>query len=322
MGRTAGGVRAALWLLVVLAAGCGGGSGGGGNGGVPGTPTPFEVAPGATDSGIVDDDSHYVHPPTANAPAGLLFVFFPGTGGAPLHNTYIVATAAAQGYHAVGLAYVNDNSINLQICPGSGDPDCPELVRLEILDGTDRTPLVDVDRANSIENRLIKLLQYLDANHPGAGWGGFLDATGQPRWELMAFAGHSQGAGHAAMVGKLHAVHRVALFSGTEPAPWTLQPLATPADRYYGLVHELEDLYSGIVTSWSNLGLPGTPTRVDGDAPPYGGSHRLQTQVTPASTTAGGAPNYHGSVVVDVATPLDGGGTPLLRDAWVTMIGP
>jgi hypothetical protein len=54
-------------------------------------------------------------------------------------------------------------------------------VRLEILDGTDRTPLVDVDRANSIENRLIKLLQYLDANRPGEGWGGFLDAAGQPR---------------------------------------------------------------------------------------------------------------------------------------------
>jgi hypothetical protein len=306
--------RAALWALAVLAAGCGGGDD------APGAPAPFEVAPAATDPGIVDDVTHYVYPPAA--PAGKLLVFFPGTGGAPLHNTYIVATAAAQGYHAVGLAYVNDQSINLQLCSGSSDPDCPELVRLEILDGTDRTPLVDVDRANSIENRLIKLLQYLDANRPGEGWGGFLDAAGQPRWELMAFAGHSQGAGHAAMIGKLHVVHRVVLFSGTEPALWTLQPLATPADRYYGLVHELEDLYAGIVASWSNFGLPGSLTNVDTLQPPYGGSHRLQTGVEPASTTAGGAPNYHSSVVVDAATPLDPGGTPVLRAAWVTMIGP
>jgi hypothetical protein len=124
------------------------------------------------------------------------------------------------------------------------------------------------------------------------------------------------------MIGKLHVVHRVAMFSGTEPAAWTLQPLATPVDRYYGLVHELEDLYPPIVQSWTNLGIPGIPTTVDGVAPPYGGSHRLQTGVAPASTTTDGAPNYHGSVVVDAATPLDPNGSPVLRAAWVTMIGP
>lgn len=315
--------RRAAWafLLAVLVQGCGGGS--------PGAPTepsepaaPREIAPNATDPQIADDDVHYVYPPPAASPAGRLFVFFPGTGGAPVNYTAIVATAAAQGYHALALAYVNDRSVNLQICPGSNDPNCPELVRLEILDGVDRTTLVDVDRANSIENRLIKLLQYLEVNYPGEGWSGFLDATGQPRWESMAFAGHSQGAGHAAMIGKLRLVHRVALFSGTEPALWTTQPLATPVDRWYALVHELEDHYAPIVSSWSNLGIPGTLTSVDAIAPPYGGSHRLQTLVVPADTTAGGAPNYHGSVVGDLATPLDAAGVPVLRAAWVTMIGP
>lgn len=209
------------------------------------------------------------------------------------------------------------------ICAGSNDPNCPELVRLEILDGTDRSTYIDVDRANSIENRLIELLQFLDASYPGEGWGGYLDGAGQLRWDLMAFAGHSQGAGHAAMIGKLHLVHRVALFSGTEPAPWTSQPLATPSDRYYGLVHELEDLYAPIVLSWSYLSIPGALTNVDINSPPYGGSHRLQTQVVPAGTTPGGAPNYHGSVVNDQSTPLAADGqTPLLRAVWVTMIGP
>lgn len=284
---------------------------------------PLTIAPCATDPVISDDDAHLVYRAGDGAPAGRLFVFFPGTGGAPVNYTYILQTAAARGYHAIGLAYVNDRSVNMQICPGSDDPDCHENVRLEILDGADRTPLIEVDRANSIENRLIKLLQYLAANYPGEGWRLFLDNADQPRWELMAFAGHSQGAGHAAMVGKLHFVHRVALFSGTEPANWTLEPLVTPTDRYYGLVHEMESQYQSILSSWRNLGLPGWRTNVDERTPPYGGSHRLQTRVEPAGETLGGEPNYHGAVVNDRATPLEADGqTPVLRETWELMIGP
>ena len=42
---------------------------------------------------------------------------------------------------------------------------------MEIIDGTDRTPKVTISRANSIENRVVKLLQYLDRAHPSEGWG-------------------------------------------------------------------------------------------------------------------------------------------------------
>lgn len=54
------------------------------------------------------------------------------------------------------------------------NPDCPRDVRLEIIDGSDRTDLVEVDRPNSIENRLIMAIAYLQENEPSEEWGQFL----------------------------------------------------------------------------------------------------------------------------------------------------
>jgi hypothetical protein len=217
----------------------------------------------------------------------------------------------------LGLAYVNDLSINFDICAGQPSPTCEEDARLEIIEGHDYSPHIDVNRANSIENRLIKLLQYLHQQYPGEGWNTFLDGEAI-RWDLIAFAGHSQGGGHAAMIGKIHSVHRVGMFSSTEPAAWTAGPLLTPPDRYFGFAHTLEDNYNGITLSWANFGVPGVLTSADIVAPPFSGSHRLQTTATPADGV-----NYHGCVVTDPYTPLQPDGvTPLFRDVWIYMIGP
>jgi hypothetical protein len=260
---------------------------------------------------------HVVYFDDAVPHPGRLFVFFPGTGGPPQGYKRITKTAAEIGYHAVALAYINDQSINYDICYGVPDPTCEETARLEIIEGFDYSPLIAVSRANSIENRLIKLLQYLHQEYPAEAWDAFLDGE-TIRWELMAFAGHSQGGGHAAMLGKIHSVYRVGMFSSTEPAAWTLEPLVTPSDRFFGFAHTLEDSFNGITRSWANLGVPGVLTSVDTVPPPCGGSHRLQTTAVPAD---GG--NYHGCVVVDPYTPLQADGvTPLFRDVWIYMIGP
>ena len=259
---------------------------------------------------------HMVYFDDAVPHPGRLFVFFPGTNGPPQGYKLITQTAAQIGYHALALAYVNELSINEDICAGQALT-CPEDARLEIIDGTDRTPLIAVNRANSIENRLIKLLQYLAVQFPAEGWQTFLDA-GQPRWELMAFAGHSQGGGHAAMLGKIHTVHRVAMFSSTEPALWTREPLLTLAAKFFAFAHTLEDSFNGITLSWSNFGLPGALTSVDTVPPPCAGSHRLQSTATPRDLV-----NYHGCVVVDPYTPVQPDGvTPVFRDVWIYMIGP
>ncbi len=284
---------------------------------------PLSVAPSATDASIDDHGQHhlvYLDPGVGHA--GKLFVFLAGSGGAPQFYQRVCQVAAARGYHALGLSYPNAESINEDICAGSPDPDCQEKVRLETLDGTDRTPLVDVNPANSIENRLLQLLTYLARERPGEGWDAFLSA-GQLRWDRIAVAGHSQGGGHAAMIGKVHAVQRVAMFSATEPAPWTTEPLATPPDRFYGFAHQLEESVAAITRSWRNLQIPGMPTRVDGDTPPFGGSHQLTTQAIPAGPLKDGEPNWHGCGVVDFYTPLASDGkTPLFQDVWGLMIGP
>src|SRR3989475_7975918 len=97
------------------------------------------------------------------------------------------------------------NSVSIAtVCGGQPDPNtCYEKVHLEILDGVDRSPFVNVNQANSIVNRLTKLLQFLADSFPDQGWSRFL-AGDEPKWSQIAISGHSQGGGQAAMVAKLH----------------------------------------------------------------------------------------------------------------------
>jgi len=134
-------------------------------------------------------------------------------------------------------------------------------------------------------------------------------------------AGHSQGGGHAAMIGKIHLVHRALLFSATEPAPWTSESHFTPADRYFGFAHAQESAVLAMRLSWANLGLPGALTSVNSAAAPSNNSHRLVTGLMPRGEI--GESNYHGCVVVDFYTPLQSDGvTPVFRETWLYMIGP
>lgn len=264
------------------------------------------VAPQDTDPAIrAGDPDHQVVEPSPDA-VGKLFVFLPGTGGPPIGYRHVLRNAAAGGYHALGLAYVNDQAVN-DLCSFGGPPECHGDVRLEILTGEDTSPLVDVGRADSVENRLVRLLEHL-------GWTQYLDGDA-PKWIDIAFAGHSQGAGHAAMLARLHEVHRAVLFAGTEPGAWTLDPLATPLERLYGFVHTDDPIVTGATASWENLMIPGTLTSVDGGVPPFGDSHRLQTSAAPPDG------NAHGAPVVDPSTPFDGD-QPAYRDVWCVLIGP
>jgi hypothetical protein len=283
--------------------------------------TPRVVVPSATDPAITNFNPlfrHWVYLDTTRPPVGKLFVFLPGSGAPPNVYRLLLQTAAEAGCHAVGLTYINDQEVNAELCAGQPAA-CQEEVRLEIITGADTSPRLEVNRANSIENRLVKLLEYLDGLAPEEGWGEFLRHS-EPRWELIAVAGHSQGGGHAAMIGKIHLVHRVGLFSATEPAAWTTESHFTPSDRYYGFAHTQEASVLPFRLSWANLGLPGTLTGVNSAAPPANGSHRLVTSLMPRGEV--GESNYHGCVVVDFYTPLQADGeTPVFRETWLYMIG-
>ena len=84
---------------------------------------------------------------------------------------------------------------------------------MEIITGEDRSGLISVNRANSIENRLLRLVMYLKANRPGEGWDSFLANGKELKWENIVLTGQSQGGGHAPLMAKHRKVARVIMYS-------------------------------------------------------------------------------------------------------------
>lgn len=250
---------------------------------------------------------------------GRLLVYLHGQGGTGNGARDLLRTAAEEGFHAVGLTYPNDVS-PFNAC--GGDRACPENLRREILDGVDRTSAVSIPRADSIENRLIKLLMHLDALHPGEAWGDYLDAQGNIRWDHVVLWGHSQGGGNAGVIAKHHQVARVCFSAPAAdggaggPAAWWGQPYATPASSAYGFCHA-QDALSQKVAFWNALGLGqfGGVVDVAASSPPYGGTHQLSSSVEPAL-----AGQQHNSVVSDAATPRNADGTPVYAPVWRHML--
>src|SRR5690242_13043802 len=125
------------------------------------------VAPQATDAAIDQGlDDHYVWLDTTARSNHKLFVFLPGTGQNPSIFQLVQQEAARLGYHVIGLMYPTGGGL-AKACPTTPDPSsCYENARLEIIDGLDRVPFLNVNVANSIDNRLTKLLQYLTRQYP------------------------------------------------------------------------------------------------------------------------------------------------------------
>jgi len=172
-----------------------------------------------------------------------------------------------------------------------------------------RPPLVTLSKSGSPAGSL-----YLVASYPREGWEAYLFDDGQPRWERIAVAGHSQGGGHAAMTAKLVVVERAILFNATEPMPWTMANFVTPSTRLFGFVHTLEPIYTPISRSWDNLRLPGRLTSVDGASPPFGGSHRLPTGEDVCRGERSSPGFHHNCTVLDESFPFQADGkTPLFQ---------
>src|SRR3954451_9766216 len=193
----------------------------------------YTIAPGLTDPAILDTPppnsrgNHLVWLPPAGHQAGRLLVFLP-TGGLtniPSEFTELGTVARRLGYHTILLAYRNQAPIAAQPTanpPGCGPdaapsptaPNCARDARAEILDGGGESSVLNVDRPNSIENRLNKLLVYLKTTHPADGWQDFVDGADQPVWSKTVIAGSSLGAGEAVMIAERHDVARASLLHG------------------------------------------------------------------------------------------------------------
>ncbi len=252
----------------------------------------------------------------------LLVVHFPGSNGVPENSDYWLGNAANQGFHAVGLAYLNELAIGV-ICNDSSDPNCYETARLEVIDGVEGNPNLFVRKTDSIEFRIVKLLEYLRNYYPSENWGQFLDAENKPVWSKLVLSGHSQGAGHAALMAKTRNVARVVQFTGSADysmffnatATWHAKPSLTPTSKYFGFGHQRDQIVpqNRLLQNWAALGMNafGSPVLVDTVASPYQNSHQVYTNVEAQS-----AQDYHGSMIVDGNVPLDANNQPVFLPVW------
>jgi hypothetical protein len=251
--------------------------------------TPEAVAPEVTAPGLSTIHS----PHLAVKPAGpvnhhQLLVMIPGTGDAAGRFRAFDSCFAAMGYYVVSLDY--PNNVITTVCSKSEDSTCFDHFREEIMFGTPVSDKVAVDSANSLVNRLTKLLQYLAKQD--AAWGEFVK-HGQPRWDKIISAGHSQGAGHAAYMGKQFKLRGVLMFSGPQdylqyfnaPARWQRENGRTQVNRYYAFLH-IQDPYNfkyqvADVTAINHRTAMDT-TMVQPDMPVHAGRQILVTTINKA----------------------------------------
>lgn len=285
------------------------------------------VLPEETDARIDTDlEAHYVAYNPSVASRNQLFLFLPGTGAVPRFYQEISNLAADIGYHVVNLNYPNSQAVGI-LCGGlNTDLDCYGKVRLEVIDGTDRTQLVNVNRSNSIENRLIRLLLYLHARSPGDGWGQYLNADNTLNWTVFVVGGHSQGGGHAGLLGRYHRVSRVIMLAAMDfstranaLANWIALPAttpnATPADRFFGFAHQRDEMINYTILStraWPAYGISsyGGIVNVDQASPSYNNSHSLNSNLEIPGDF------FHSAIVADPRLVRRPDGVPIYRPVW------
>ena len=152
-----------------------------------------------------------------------------------------------QGFLVIQLAYDNRQSVNGDLCgrmnPGYEIDDCAGLARKEILEGNDYTTVVNVDADNGYNNRLDRLVEYLNAK--GVKTPEYLQ-SGAVDWSQIYISGHSQGAGHAYYIAKNIGVKAACFLGGPYDSADKIDPPMPPIADWYRV--------PGTKTSADNMG--------------------------------------------------------------------
>ena len=247
-----------------------------------------------------------------------LFIFIPGTTASPDNYLKIVRSAAANGYYSFGVSY--SDLLPIEFYTGLFPKDkTTENILEEYLTGNNTSGNVNIGKPNGFENRIIKMILWLDANDPAENWKQFLTVDNQIIWEKFSVAGHSQGSDHAMYMSKKRNLFRAGFIGG--PGSFKLNngkypsfmsnPGITPVANIYGFNHTKDNvrLWSGVRPTWAVLNVPGTPNSIDDKK--TDGSHQLTTSLP------SGDP--HSYPVSDSATPDDANGNPLFAPVWAYM---
>ncbi|MBM4781179.1 MAG: hypothetical protein GQE15_26095 [Archangiaceae bacterium] len=238
--------------------------------------TPAETGLPASGGGATVDQ--YALRPPMNA-RGVLMVFFNGSGGSPRAGIGSAAgsfygVARAQGLHVLAVSYVSGQAVGA-LC--NGNDGCFEPTRATILTGEPQAGaanvLKDVTTDEGAFERIAAALVTLNTLDPQGGWSAFLDRSKLPdaeaaiRWEKVFVAGHSQGGGHAALIGKRQSVGRVVMLAspcdgvGNAVATWLASPVGyatNPSTKFFGLASLGDTTCPRAPDAWSALGMPMT----------------------------------------------------------------
>src|SRR5260370_22034633 len=220
--------------------------------------TSVSILPSATDPAIKTfDNPHWIYlnrdivveqKPELRKDRHELLLWLTGTGGKGKTAVGFCYLAADLGYHVVTLMYPDD--IPATACANDSNPKSFEKFRMAIIRGGNATikggrKSFSIERTESIENRLIKLLQHLQKFRPRENWAQFLNDDGTINWDSIAVAGQSQGGGHAALIGIKHRVARAMCFGAPKdyskrlnaPAAWYGDASATSKGRLFAFNH-------------------------------------------------------------------------------------
>ncbi|HUQ67704.1 MAG TPA: hypothetical protein VM101_16195 [Flavitalea sp.] len=280
----------------------------------------YWVSPSTTDSLITTFNSqHFVSMQTGAALKNILFVNLPGTNRIPSQCKVIAQKAVTMGYHAISLTYSNATGGN-PLCGPTGDTTCHLRLRREVIDGVDRHPSIVVTPANSIINRLTKLLIFMKNAQPTQGWGQYL-VNNEIDWSKVIISGHSQGGALAGVIGRFYPVKRVIMFSivdflnnGKIP-DWEKLPANNA--NYYSLINLNDELvpWYRVKSVWNAAGwmVYGNYLSVDWNLPPYNNTHLLISTLKPTSTSLD---PYHNMTGVDSYFPKLSTGKYAYEKAW------
>lgn len=252
--------------------------------------SPAEAGLPASGAGATEDQ--YALRPTTNA-RGKLLLFLNGSGGSPrgavvspTANFYISGRDA--GLHVLGLSYRSDKAIG-QLC--SGVDACFEPARQTILRGAFQagapTELQGITADEGVYSRLYATLRTLAASDGGGGWDAFLtggtSAETSIVWSKILVSGHSQGGGHAALIGRDHAVDRVVMLSSPcdavrndAPATWLTKSAVyktDPSVAFQGLGAPGDAICPAYAAAWVALEMPGNARRGDATVCAGAGAH-------------------------------------------------
>jgi hypothetical protein len=246
-------------------------------------------------------------------PRGKLVIWLMG------HSAPLFERVNNYGLHAIRVHYANGWFPRFGKEPPPADDKFLGKIRLEAATGEDFSDAVNIPKPDGMMERALQFVKWLSSKNPQGRWDYFLaDGEKSLRWDRVIISGSSHGSTTAARFAKHQRVDRVVMFCGPRDQyeTWQALPSATPANRFFGFSHVLDDGWEGdhYCRSWELLGLRefGPIVNVDQAAPPYGNTRRLITDADVKNDPK----RAHGSVVPGGSAVKDADGKFIHEDVW------